>query len=33
MRRLLVAGCGLVAALAVTTALRAQQPPMSNPDG
>lgn len=32
MRRLIVAACGLVAALAVTTALRAQQPP-ANPDG
>lgn len=33
MRRLLVAVCCLVAVLAVTTVLRAQQPPMSNPDG
>ncbi len=33
MRRLIVAACCLVAALAVTAALRAQQPPASNPDG
>jgi len=33
MRRVLVAVCGFIAALVLSTALRAQQPPVNNPDG